>query len=351
MKRSRRLGLLAFAVCSALGSAAAASAAYAPRLAVESTAAETTIRITLPATDDPTERITLYAPAGWNVNMAHAPRTQLGVIRGRVNARDLNPPAGVEAEFSGSIEAINPAEAPASAGLCAPGTHRAIWLVSPSAPTVPIEPLPIIVDPPTSAESVFSSAKLQFCLRPPDTPTGTPGRAQFGVRVLEASINVGGVFSAPAGQAGSRWTAVFTPYRPGLGVSNPGASVEAQAFSRAGGSITLQGKLVTRRRAGRVVGRSASLTGRIPGAANAQVNLFAGSRRVATVRANASGAFSKSVAISRTTSFQARATVPATQITPPQCTPLVPPAMTCSSVSAAGFSARSRTVTVRVPRR
>jgi hypothetical protein len=72
------------------------------------------------------------------------------------------------------------------------------------------------------------SYKLVICLPPPDVPVGTPGRAQFGAKLLSATFTVSAI-TQPTAAGDSRWTSLWTPYNPGKGTPNRAGSVETQA--------------------------------------------------------------------------------------------------------------------------
>lgn len=341
MRTAARLVVTVGAALGLLGSVGVAGAAYAPRLVVQAIGSQTKITFSQAVTDDPTAKITIYVPLRYTIDLSQPPHTGIGTSSGRINATDLAPPAGLNVDFGGGIQSVAVAEAPPSAALCSPGAHRAIWVASPSAPGVSLEPIPIIVDQITSGpEAAFASAELQLCLRPPDLPPGTPGRSPQGARLLNATFTILGAFTV-VGQSAAPWTALFTPYRPGFGSVNAADTVESQAIPRASGSVSLRGQLV--RRGARSFAR---LTGSVAGAgAPARIQLLAGSTVLAPVTTTAGGGFTKTVPIKRTTVFHARATVPEADLTSQGCAPAL---AACSSVTAAGFTAESGNVTVKV---
>jgi len=340
LRTSARLALLAVGGLAALIAAGAASAAYSPRLVVQATGSQAKITISQAITDSATAKMTIYVPLGYTIDLSQPARTVIGTASGRINAIDLAPPAGLNVDFGGGIESVDVAAAPPSAALCSPGPHTAIWVVSPSAAGVSLEPIPVIVDRITSGpEAAFASAKLQVCFRPPDLPPGTPGRSPQGARLLNATFTILGAFTA-AGPSTARWTALFTPYNAGIGSSNAAGTVESQAVPRSSGLVTLRGQLVVKG------GRSfARLSGSVSGGASAAVAILAGSKVVARVTTSASGAFSKLLPLAKTTVFRAHATVSDTDLTAQGCAPALSPP--CASVTAGGFVADSGKVTVK----
>ena len=60
-------------------------------------------------------------------------------------------------------------------------------------------------------------------------PVGTPGRAQFGAKLLSATFGVSAI-TQPVAAGDLTWTSLFTPYNPGKGTVNAAGSVETQAI-------------------------------------------------------------------------------------------------------------------------
>jgi hypothetical protein len=60
-------------------------------------------------------------------------------------------------------------------------------------------------------------------------PAGTPGRAQFGAKLLSATFAVSAI-TQPTASGDFRWTSLWTPYNPGKGTPNAAGSVEAQSI-------------------------------------------------------------------------------------------------------------------------
>ena len=68
------------------------------------------------------------------------------------------------------------------------------------------------------------------CLPPPDIPPGTPGRAQFGAKLLTAVFDSSAI-TEPTATGDYRWTSPFTPYTPTKGTPNAAGTVETQSIS------------------------------------------------------------------------------------------------------------------------
>jgi hypothetical protein len=100
------------------------------------------------------------------------------------------------------------------------------------------------------------SYKLVICLPPPDVPAGTPGRAQFGAKLLSATFAVSAI-TQPTASGDFRWTSLWTPYNPGKGTPNPAGSVETQSIRHIPTqvSVTTTKKKVTTSKTKRVKGK------------------------------------------------------------------------------------------------
>ena len=89
--------------------------------------------------------------------------------------------------------------------------------------------VPMMVVPTAGPEATAGQAKLLVCLPPPDVPVGSPGRAQFGAKLLSATFGVNAI-TQPASSGDFTWTSLFTPYNPGVGTVNAAGSVETQSI-------------------------------------------------------------------------------------------------------------------------
>lgn len=271
MRISVRLALFACASLVALVAANAAWAAYAPNLVVVGShqlGARTGVAIGVSQanTDDPTARITINVPAGYQETLTQAPGTRIGSVEGVVILRGAgNAEVGVEgnvvADDPNKNEYVNPA-----VNRCAPGVHSAVWVLTVSLAGTPVN-VPIYVDDVTTVPGV--SARITLCLA---GPIGTPSGSQL----LSAAFDVNGVFRNPTSRAVYTWSGIFTPYTPGTPSPNALGTVEARALVPLPVTVTL--KAVKR-------GRNVTLTGSVslPGVfIPSAVQIWAGStaRRV-----------------------------------------------------------------------
>ena len=365
MKQAVRLALLACASFVALAFAGPALAAYAPRIVVGTTTdaagdTATVITVTQTPEEDPAARILIFAPTEFAANISQAAGAQIGTVTGRVQAADLG---GAIVPVEGTVTVANAAQAAgasaAAAGCLGTTTHQAVWLMNLSAggQSLPA-PVPVFVDRTTGAEQAIGSLKLQICLPPGDLPPNTPGRATLGIKLVEASLTLRGVFQTPATAGAYRWTGVFTPYTPRTGRANALGTVESQSVVRTPARLTLTGRRVVQRigrtRRTRTLARlSGTLRAGGEAVEGAQVDIMVGNRRVARVRTGANGTFRATVRLTRTTTFRARATAAATSEAG-GCVPLIPLApgvnATCSAVTTSAVAATSNAARVTVRR-
>ncbi len=237
MRKSIRAALFACAVLATLAFASTAFAAYtSPKLVVGSLTPQAAgsggpVRIGAVVTnaDDPTARVAIYVPTGYTITTA-APGTKLGDVTATAAAADLG---GAILPLTGELDAVDPnaltAAQKAGISLCLAGAAASqTWVLHLTAAGQTLD-VPLMVVPTAGPEASAGQAKLLVCLPPPDVPVGTPGRAQFGAKLLTATFGVSAI-TQPAAAGDFTWTSLFTPYNPGKGTVNAAGSVETQAI-------------------------------------------------------------------------------------------------------------------------
>ena len=361
--RSLLVGLTAAVALTVVGQAAAAYTS--PRLLVtDDQTGATTISFTQNAGDDPTAKLSFYVPAGYTSTLSQAAGATIGTVNAAGTAADLGgallPLTGtVQVRAANGTYLSGSTQVPiAAAATQCTGTanHTAYWVLILQAAGQTLE-LPVFVDlvttPPASA---FATASIQACLPPPDVPVGTPGRAAFGFKLTSAVFTVNGIF-ASSGSGDLRWRLLATPYTPNTGRANAAGSVEAQSLVAFPRTVALRKPVRIVAKKGTAAYRFTS-TVALPAGATPSVRLFRG--RTATALGSAialrrSGTtFSGTVAIRQTTRaqtwyFQARATVPTADLGASACQPTF--GVSCLSATRAGYTARSNTVRLVVPKR
>jgi hypothetical protein len=337
MKSIYKLSVLVAAGVAAL--ALAGNALATQKLEVRQTAspASVTIQLSQEKTDQQPAKITIYVPGGYTLNATQTAGSTIGTTEGHVLARDLG--TDIVVPLSGDVVVDNPASHLTDA--CAPGTHAAVWILRLSVLGQTIA-LPVYVDPTAGAESALGSAKLQVCLGPADVPQGTPGRSPNGAQLLDATFAVNGVLTPPVGP--TRWIAFTTPYNAGTGTPNVAGTVETRSFVGPG-AVTLTTRVTSKKKKQVVVAGTVTQSGL--GVA-AKVSLLVNGKAKASATSNTAGRYSKKVkGKARRSTFQAKVTVPARDVTADGCATPTQPAVRCVSATAGGFTATSRKVTVR----
>ncbi len=223
MKRLTRLVLLAAAAVASLAVAAPAFASFTGTMAVASSGTETAIDLKLPQTNDPAARIAIYVPTGYTVNLNQAAGTTIGTTSASAFSRDTN----LTLPLSGNVTVDNPANH--TSDVCSPGNNAAVWILNLSVAGQTIA-LPVYVNPTSGAEAAIGPYKIVTCLPPPDVPQGTPGRSVQGAQVLEAVLDVKGIFTPPSAADLYAWEGFFTPYNPGVGTANPLGTIEVRSL-------------------------------------------------------------------------------------------------------------------------
>jgi hypothetical protein len=368
MSKTIRMLLLGLVGAFALSSAGTALAAYtSPSLLVTDNRTSVTIRYTVSGTDDPTAKLTFYAPTAYSASLSQPAGMTLGAVTAQGTASDLG---GALLPLTGTVQvrAANgtfrsapgsqPTPLAAAATQCTgTATHTAFWVLILQAAGQTLE-LPVFVDAPAAppapgaSASAFASASIQACLPPPDLPTGTPGRATFGFKLTQVDFKVNGVFTSP-GTGQPRWRVLATPYTPNTGRPNAAGSVEAQsviAFPRA-----LSLRKPTLKTSNGVATLTLSGAALLPAGAASTIRLYRGKSAAAlspSVPLTKTGAgFRGTLRIRQTTRqqivfLQARATVAAGTET---CTPTF--GVTCLGATRAAVAVRSGTVRVVIPAR
>ena len=76
-------------------------------------------------------------------------------------------------------------------------THTAYWVFKLTVAGNAIE-LPAFFDLTAGAEQALGTSKVTFCGQPDDLPAGTPGRAPFGIKLVDAVLTLNaGVYTNP----------------------------------------------------------------------------------------------------------------------------------------------------------
>ena len=230
MRKSIRAALLACAAVATLVFAGSALASFAPKLVVSSATPQATgggptrIGVVVSNTDDPTARVSIYVPAGYQVGTP-APG-KLGDVTATAAAADLG---GAVLPLTGELDAIAPTAATTTAAAQCGVSPAQTWNLALTAAGQTLN-IPLFVVAGAAPEVAAGYQwKLVVCLPPPDVPAGTPGRATFGAKLLSATFSSSAI-TQPVASGDYRWTSLWTPYNPGKGTPNQAASVESQAL-------------------------------------------------------------------------------------------------------------------------
>jgi hypothetical protein len=337
MNRVVKLAVLAGAAVAAL--AFAGNAMAVQKLSISQSATSLTIKVTQAQTDQQPAKITIYVPTGYTINASAAPGTTIGTTSGSIFARDANIPL----PLSGNVVVAPPNT---NAPGCATGTHMAVWNLALSVAGQNIN-LPVHVDATAGAETALGAYKMVVCLAPADVPQGTPGRSPNGAQLLEANFTVNNIFQVPAAE--SVWKGITTPYAPGTGLPNVAGTVETRAVVGSG-AVSITTKVTSKKK--RTLRISGKVTQAGAAVAGQQVRLLLnGAASRFTARTSATGAYSvvlRKTGKKSTTLFQARVTVAERDVTSTACaSPTLPP-VPCVSATAAGFTAVSKKVKIRL---
>jgi hypothetical protein len=336
MKSIIRLVALGSAVTAAL--ALAGNALATPKLSVRQTSTSLAVRVSQAQSDPVPARTQIFVPTGYTLNTSQAPGTKIGTVSGTVFAKDLN----ISVPGSGDV-VVAPADT--SVPGCASGTHLAVWLLQLSVAGQNLQ-FPLQVDPTTGENAPFGAYQLAACFPPVDVPQGTPGRSPNGAILVDATVTLTNVFTAPTGA--TVWKALVTPYAAGTGEVNTAGTVELRSSVRQG-LVTLKTRLLSRK--GRTLRVSGSVSQAGAGIAGQSVNLLLNGKARFRARTAARGLYTivlRKTGTRSTTIFQARVTVAERDITSSGCQSPTLPGVRCVSATAAGFTALSRKISVQL---
>jgi hypothetical protein len=330
--------LVAFGSAATAALALAGNALATPKLSVRQTSTSLTVRVSQAQSDPAAARTQIFVPTGYTLNTSQAPGTRIGTVTGTVFAKDLN----VSVPGNGDVVV-----APRDTNVpgCAAGPHLAVWLLQLSVAGQSLE-FPLQVDPTTGQNAAFGAYQLAACFPPVDVPQGTPGRSPNGAILVDATVTLSNVFTAPTGA--SVWKALVTPYAAGTGAVNTAGTMELRSSVRLG-LVTLRTRLLSRRT--RTLRVSGSVTQAGAGIAAQSVNLLLNGKARFRARTTARGLYTillRKTGRRSTTIFQARVTVAERDITSSGCQSPTLPGVRCVSATAAGFTALSRKISVQL---
>jgi hypothetical protein len=234
MTKRIRVALVGAVGLLALAFAGSALAAFSPKLTVTHAAQGVTVDVRVNQTDDPTAKVSIYVPNGYQLN-SPSPGTKLGDVKATAQAADLG---GAVLPLTGELQTVDPKTFTTSTGTpyaaaqaaCGVPTVAAGWNLHLTAAGQVLD-VPVFVVQNSSPEAAAGPYKLVVCLPPPDVPAGTPGRATFGAKLLSATFT-SSALTPPSSAGEYRWTSAWTPYTPNTGKPNPAGSVEVQSLVR-----------------------------------------------------------------------------------------------------------------------
>jgi hypothetical protein len=284
MKKSFRLALLVGASFVGLAFAGPALAKYEPSLTIEQSSyklgAPFTADLFIAASqqDDPSAKLTIFAPPGYGVNLNKPQNTKIGSA---IAVAQIAALGGAPLPLSGDVVIGNPADPTimATSTKCTRSpTNQAVLVLNLAlqgqAPTA----FPVFVN------TVGPVTTFQICVPHPDRSATNPN----GVRLLLLDATIKGVFRNPttSNPNGYEWSTLFTPYNPTTKLPNPAGTIEWRTFIPLGAKLTLA--KVKAKNGFRLAGRL-TLPGISLGQSNVRLNLYAGKKRNPAPNATSTG--------------------------------------------------------------
>jgi hypothetical protein len=361
MSRTVRLSTLAAAATASL--ALAGNALAKPQLLVRGASATgasgaTVVEVKEAKEDAAPARIAIYIPPGYAASTTQAPGTQIGTVHADLQALAISPDAIIQAD--GTLLTADPSTF--LTNTCAPGMHAAVWLLHVSVTGQTID-VPVYVDPTSGAEAALGVTKLVLCLSNPyEQATPPTSRAPFGVKIIDARLTLAaGTITNPAAAGPYLWRTVITPWTINGATPNAVGTFEAQSLVNLPIKASLSAKVKTTRRVTRVRGKrrvkvanSVLLSGRLleilNGVPGAKVAFFANGKSAGTATTNASGTFTRTMALARKTAFRASIVVPVRNISCITPLPATSAPGGCVSATLSGYTITTATV-VATPKR
>ncbi len=350
MRKPIRLALLLAACTTALATAGSALASYNPRIVVTSPATAAggplvDINVKVDPADDPTAKVTIYIPQGYQVS-SPAVGSKLGTVTAHAQAADLG---GAVLPLTGDVLVIDPnsGSVPQQQAACiAPESPLAVWDLHLTAAGQTLD-VPMFVVQTSGAETALAQYKIVVCLPPPDVPPGTPGRATFGAKLLDADFTDSAITN-PQAAGEYRWRTIWTPYTPATGKPNPQGTKEAQAIVRIPTQLTIsvkKSKVVKGKGKARRTWTLITITGKVSeaqtGIASQPVTVEYSSKprgklaRLKAVTTNQAGVYRKTLLVKQTTYLLTETTIALRDLGSSGCTP-TNPAVPCNDVSIGG---------------
>jgi hypothetical protein len=334
-----RFSLLAAAAVVVLAVAGLASAT--PRLIISGT----TVQVLEEKTDAAPLKITIYVPSGYTASVAQTPGSQIGTVHADLQALAISPDAIIQAEGTVLAGDTSNAQLQGAATQCTGSpAHAAIWLLHITVSGTTLD-VPEFVDPTAGAETALGAAKIQLCLPDPYENAG-PARAAFGSKIINAQMTLNPTVIGAPTSGSYLWRSIVTPWNPAAPAPDAAHTVEAQSFVTLPQAATLKAK-VKHTGKGKKRKSTVTLSGTVKegssGVSGAKVDLFAGGKKVASVTTSSSGTFSKSFALKKKTTFQAKVTVAQRDASCQSPLPTTQVPGGCASATAAGWSATATT--------
>jgi hypothetical protein len=330
-----RLSLLAAAAAIVL--AVTGLAAATPRLIISGT----TIQVLEEKTDAAPLKITIYVPSGYTASLAQTPNSQIGTVHADLQALQISPDAIIQADGTVLAGDTNSSQLQAAATQCTGSAmHAAIWLLHITVSGTTLD-VPEFIDPTAGTETALGAAKIQLCLPDPYDNAG-PARAAFGAKIINAQMTINSSVIAPPPSGSYLWRSIITPWNPAAPAPDAAHTVEAQAFVALPHAATLKAK-VKHTGKGKKRKSTVTLSGSVgeggTGVSGASVVLYAAGKKVATVTTSSSGTYSKSFALKKKTSFQAKISVAQRDASCQSPLPATSVPGGCASATLAGWTA------------
>jgi hypothetical protein len=356
MKRASAI----LAVLAALAWAGAALASYSSPKIVASPPAggSQTFELSQDPSDDATAKLAVYAQSNGVTLPGGAVGTQIGTVDATLV---LIQAGGASVSAAGKVLVADASAYASPAKSCTGAAgHDAVWLLRLTASGQTLD-VPVYVDRAAGSATSYATAVLQVCLAPPDVPASMGG-APLGAKLVRAKITIQGVFGPSPSSAAYRWTSVWTPWYPVIGLVDTSDAVEAQSIVQPG-KVTIVAKRIVRK-----AGRKKLYFAKVSGSVTSAGDLLSGARvdigeydaktkkakRHLVYATTRNGSYAATIRLTHTTLFGAAVSAAPGNVSPPVCIPDLPNglvALPCASVTTSGFDAVKIGARLGLPKR
>ncbi|MDX6477859.1 MAG: hypothetical protein QOG29_446 [Gaiellaceae bacterium] len=199
--------------------------------------ADTGVALVFPTTQAGPQKVVVYVPGGYGLDLAAPPGTTIGTAGAGATTS-----AGA-VTLRGNIVVDSPtryAADPAAIACAGSSPHSTVWLLQLAAGATSLT-VPVFVDIATGTDGGLGVFKLQMCFPASDVPQALGG-APSGLRLGDVFLEPTKGLTNPPSLGAYVWRAFITPYTPGTTTPNPAGTTEVRSIIPLPQVLTLKGR-------------------------------------------------------------------------------------------------------------